>query len=40
MQHHVFARPHDSNLGNSAGITLGLGQSRQIVETAGMLPIR
>ena len=34
-QHHVFARPHDSNLGNGAGITLGVGQSRQIVETAG-----
>jgi hypothetical protein len=34
-QHHVFARPHDSNLGNGAGITLGIGQSRQIVETAG-----
>ena len=33
--HHVFARPHDINLGNSAGITLGTGQSRQIVETAG-----
>jgi hypothetical protein len=33
--HHVFARPHDSNLGNGAGITLGVGQSRQIVETAG-----
>jgi hypothetical protein len=34
-QHHVFARPHDSNLGDGAGITLGVGQSRQIVETAG-----
>jgi hypothetical protein len=34
-QHHVFARPHDGNLGNGAGITLGVGQSRQIVETAG-----
>jgi hypothetical protein len=34
-RHHVFARPHDSNLGNGAGITLGVGQSRQIVETAG-----
>jgi hypothetical protein len=34
-QHHVFARPHDGNLGNGAGITLGIGQSRQIVETAG-----
>jgi hypothetical protein len=34
-QHHVFAQPHDSNLGNGAGITLGAGQSRQIVETAG-----
>jgi hypothetical protein len=34
-QHHVFARPHVSNLGNGAGITLGIGQSRQIVETAG-----
>jgi hypothetical protein len=34
-QHHVFARPYDSNLGDGAGITLGVGQSRQIVETAG-----
>jgi hypothetical protein len=34
-QHHVFARPHDSNVGNGAGITLGVGQTRQIVETAG-----
>jgi hypothetical protein len=34
-QHHVFAQPHDSNLGDGAGITLGVGQSRQIVETAG-----
>lgn len=34
-QHHVFARARDSNLGNGAGITLGVGQSRQIVETAG-----
>ena len=34
-QHHVFAGPHDSNLGDGAGITLGVGQSRQIVETAG-----
>ena len=34
-QHHVFARPHDSNLGDGSGITLGIGQSRQIVETAG-----
>ena len=34
-QHHVFARPHDSNWGNGAGITLGVGQSRQIVDTAG-----
>ena len=34
-QHHVFAWPHDNNLGNGAGITLRLGQSRQIVETAG-----
>ena len=34
-EHHVFAQPHDSNLGNGAGITLGVGQSRQIVETAG-----
>jgi hypothetical protein len=34
-QHHVFARPHDSNLGDGAGITLGVGQSRQIVETTG-----
>lgn len=34
-QHHVFARPHDGDLGNGAGITLGVGQSRQIVETAG-----
>jgi hypothetical protein len=33
-QHHIFARPHD-NLGNGAGITLRVGQSRQIVETAG-----
>jgi hypothetical protein len=34
-RHHVFARPQDSNLGNGAGIILGRGQSRQIVETAG-----
>lgn len=34
-QHHIFARPHDGNLGNGAGITLSTGQSRQIVETAG-----
>lgn len=34
-QHRVFARPYDGNLGNGAGLTLGLGQSRQIVETAG-----
>lgn len=34
-QHHIFARPHDSNLGNGAGITLRVGQSRQIVETTG-----
>jgi hypothetical protein len=34
-QHRTFARPHDGNLDNGAGITLGLGQSRQIVETAG-----
>ena len=34
-QHHVFALPHDTNFSNGAGITLGLGQSRQIVETAG-----
>jgi hypothetical protein len=34
-QHHVFAQPHDSNLRNGAGITLSVGQSRQIVETAG-----
>jgi hypothetical protein len=34
-QHHVFAQPHDNSLGNGAGITLGTGQSRQIVETAG-----
>jgi hypothetical protein len=34
-QHHVFARPHDNNLNHGAGITLGTGQSRQIVETAG-----
>ncbi len=34
-RHHVFAQPHDSNLGDGAGITLGVGQSRQIVETAG-----
>lgn len=34
-QHHVFATPHDNNLGNGAGITLGTGQSRQIIETAG-----
>jgi hypothetical protein len=34
-RHHVFAQPHDSDLGDGAGITLGVGQSRQIVETAG-----
>ena len=34
-RHRVFARPQDSNLNNGAGITLGVGQSRQIVETAG-----
>lgn len=31
----VFAQ-HRANLGDGAGITLGLGQSRQIVETSGI----
>jgi hypothetical protein len=34
-QNKVFAQQH-TNLGNGAGITLNLGQSRQIVETAGV----
>jgi hypothetical protein len=34
-QNKVFAQQH-INLGNGAGITLGLEQSRQIVETAGI----
>ncbi len=34
--HHVFARQHISILSNGATLTLGLGQSHQIVETAGI----
>ncbi len=34
--HHVFARQHISILSSSAALTLGLGQSHQIVETAGI----
>jgi hypothetical protein len=34
-QNKVFAQQR-TNLGNGAGITLSLGQSRQIVETAGV----
>ena len=34
-QNKVFAQQH-LNLGNGAGITVGRGQSRQIVETAGI----
>lgn len=34
-QHKVFAQQHAS-LGNGAGITLGLGQSRHIVEASGI----
>jgi hypothetical protein len=34
-QNKVFAQPR-TNLGNGGGITLNLGQSRQVVETAGV----
>ncbi len=33
---HVFARQHVTRLDNSPRLTLDLGQSRQIVETAGI----
>lgn len=35
-QGHIFGRQHDTNLANGTGITLNLGQSRQLVETAGV----
>ena len=34
--HHVFARQRISILSNGAALTLGLGQSHQVVETAGI----
>ena len=33
---HIFARQHVTHLGDGPGMTLKLGQSRQIVETAGI----
>ena len=33
---HIFARQHVTGLGNGSRLTLDLGQSRQIVETAGI----
>ncbi|MGP7997806.1 MAG: hypothetical protein ACLPKI_10845 [Streptosporangiaceae bacterium] len=32
----VFAQQHDADLGDGSGITLGLGQSRTILETTGI----